>query len=649
MENGCFRRLLNNRWLVLVAAIWLESWAGIGYVFGSISPIIKSSLGYNQRQINTLGVAKDIGDAIGLIGGSLSKIWPSWGIILLGALQNFLGYGWLWLLVCHKVPQIPFWLVCIVIAVGTNGETNFNTISLVSCVQNFPKNRGPIVGILKGFTGLCGAILTQYYATLFSPDQASFIFMVAVGPSMIAIAMMFILRPVGSSQESDPSDNTNFNFVYGICLLLAAYLLGVMLLQDFVDITHSVSWIFTIILLGILISPLALALISTFKSPCPPADLLAPVKQASLEAPLLGNGGNTNTPAANHGGGEYRKQVPYVNWNEMLLSELEDEKPREVDLLPEWERQKRIAQLRAQLLHAAAEGAVRIKRRKGPRRGEDFTLMQAMIKADFWLMFFSLAFGAGSGLTVIDNLGQMSQSMGYNSGHIFVSMMSIWNFLGRVGGGFLSEIVARDYAYPRPATMAVAQFTMAVGHIIFAMGWSGSLYLGTLLVGLGYGAHWAIIPATASEIFGLKNFGVLYNFFIMANPAGSFIFSGLIAGTLYDWEAEKQHSRHKPLPSLPAMVFGTSGGSLKRDESLDCHGRSCFFLTSLIMSAVCIVAAVLSMIIVYRTRAVYKNLYGKNLNSGQGSFMKEKDLQHGEASSSDLRQPFSAKVLKGLT
>ena len=24
--------------------------------------------------------------------------------------------------------------------------------------------------------------------------------------------MMFILRPVGSSQESDPSDNTNFNF-----------------------------------------------------------------------------------------------------------------------------------------------------------------------------------------------------------------------------------------------------------------------------------------------------------------------------------------------------------------------------------------------------------------------------------------------------
>lgn len=628
---------------MLVAAIWLESWAGIGYVFGSISPIIKSSLGYNQRQINTLGVAKDIGDAIGLIGGSLSKIWPSWGIILLGALQNLIGYGWLWLLVCHKVPQIPFWLVCILIAVGTNGESNFNTISLVSCVQNFPKNRGPIVGILKGFTGLCGAILTQYYATLFAPDQAAFIFMVAVGPFMIAVATMFILRPVEGCQESSPSDNTNFNFVYGICLLLAAYLLGVMLVQDFVEIRHSVSWIFTVILLGILTSPLALALISTFKSPCPPADPPSPVKQTSLEAPLLGNSENTNTDVANalNHGGECRQQVPYVNWNEMLLSELEDEKPKGVDLLPEWERQKRLAQLQAQLLHAAAEGAVRIKRRKGPRRGEDFTLMQAMIKADFWLMFFSLAFGAGSGLTVIDNLGQMSQSMGYASGHMFVSMMSIWNFLGRVGGGYLSEIVARDYAYPRPATMAVAQITMAIGHILFAMGCSGSLYLGTLLVGLGYGAHWAIIPATASEIFGLKNFGVLYNFFIMANPAGSLIFSGLIAGTLYDWEAEKQHSRHRPMPRLSAMFFGISGGSLKGEESLDCHGRSCFFLTYWIMSAVCIVAAVLSMIIVYRTRIVYKNLYGKNLNSGEGSFRKEKDLPKGEASSSDLRHSVS--------
>jgi hypothetical protein len=53
--------------------------------------------------------------------------------------------------------------------------------------------------------------------------------------------------------------------------------------------------------------------------------------------------------------------------------------------------------------------------------------MQALIKANFWLLFFSLLLGSGSGLIVIDNLGQMSQSLGYEETHIFVSMISIWN------------------------------------------------------------------------------------------------------------------------------------------------------------------------------------------------------------------------------
>lgn len=111
------------------------------------------------------------------------------------------------------------------------------------------------------------------------------------------------------------------------------------------------------------------------------------------------------------------------------MNEAEDEKPEEVDLLPASERQKRITQLQVKLFQVAAEGAVRIKTRRGLHRGEDFTLMQALIKADFWLIFFSLL-GSGSGLTAIDKLGQMSQSLGYDTTHIFVSMISIWNFLG---------------------------------------------------------------------------------------------------------------------------------------------------------------------------------------------------------------------------
>ena len=42
------RAFSTNRWLVFVAAMWLQSMAGIGYLFGAISPVVKAALGYNQ-------------------------------------------------------------------------------------------------------------------------------------------------------------------------------------------------------------------------------------------------------------------------------------------------------------------------------------------------------------------------------------------------------------------------------------------------------------------------------------------------------------------------------------------------------------------------------------------------------------------------
>ncbi|XP_014491323.1 protein NUCLEAR FUSION DEFECTIVE 4 isoform X1 [Vigna radiata var. radiata] len=574
-----------SRWLVFVAAMWLQSWAGIGYLFGSISPVIKSSLGYNQKQLAMLGVAKDLGDAVGFVTGLLCELLPIWGALLVGAALNLIGYGWVWLIVTAQVPVLPLWAMCVLIFVGTNGETYFNTVSLVSCVQNFPKSRGPVVGILKGFAGLSGAILTQIYVLFHAPDHASLIFMVAVGPALVGIGLMFLVRPVGGHKQVRPTDGKCFTFVYGVCLLLAVYLLGVMVVQDLVPVSETVVSVFTIILLLILVIPIVIPIMLSF-GPEP----RNPEEEFLLPEPHNKEPGKSQ-----------------LDSDEVILSELEDEKPKEVDMLPASERQKRIAHLQQRLLQAAAEGAVRVKRRRGPHRGEDFTLTQALIKADFWLLFISMIMGSGSGLTVIDNLGQMSQSLGYDNAHIFVSMVSIWNFLGRVGGGYISELVVRDYAYPRPIALAVFQLIMTVGHLFIGMGWPGAMHVGTLLVGLGYGAHWAIVPATASELFGLRNFGALYNFITLANPTGTLVFSSLIASTIYDSEAEKQHpqSMGSLLLHLPNVAA----------ESLKCEGSVCFFLTSMIMAGLCVVAAGLCTVLVLRTRIVYANLYGKTSSS----------------------------------
>ncbi|KAB2011755.1 hypothetical protein ES319_D09G042000v1 [Gossypium barbadense] len=424
--------------------------------------------------------------------------------------------------------------MCVLIFVGNNGETYFNTAALVSGLQNFPESTGAVVGILKGFTALSGAVLSQIYTLINFPDQSSFIFMVAVGPTMVVIALMFIIRPVGGHKQVRPSDGSSFTLVYCVCLLLATYLMAIMILEDLVSMSHNLVTVFTLILFVLLLIPVGL---SFREEPRDPAEEIL---------------------------------LPRPEQHEVVSSEFKNEKPEEVDSLAVPEGQKRNALLQAELFRAAAEGAVRVKKRKGPRRGEDFTLTQALIRADFWLIMFSLLLGGGSGLTVIDDLGQMSQSLGYANPHIFVSMICIWNFLGRVAGGYVSEIFVKDHAHPRPIVIVMAQLVMAVGHVFFAMGWPGAMYIGTLLVGLCYGAHWAIMPATVSELFGLKKFGAFYNFLSLANPAGTLIFSSVIASSIYDYEAEKQARQHRIKSHISGSILS---GMFAQDESLLCFCR----------------------------------------------------------------------------
>lgn len=170
----------------------------------------------------------------------------------------------------------------------------------------------------------------------------------------------------------------------------------------------------------------------------------------------------------------------------------------------------------------------------------------------------------------------------------------------------IAVLLIREHAYPRHISLAIAQILMAAGHFLFAMAWPGTMFIGTFLVGLGYGAHWAIVPAAVSELFGVKHFGAMYNFLTVANPAGSLVFSGLIASNLYDHEAEKQAQHHITALQSPRLLHNMG---LLADGPLKCEGSVCFFVSSMIMSAFCVVGAGLSIIVVQRTKQVYAHLY----------------------------------------
>lgn len=296
--------------------------------------------------------------------------------------------------------------------------------------------------------------------------------MVAVGPTVVAFLAMFIIRPMPSEVEDTTAQDRKFNFLYGICLVLAAYLLFTIIVQDSSETSTNMDRIFAVGLLALMALPLTLvshwipAASRGKQSSAPDVSFQDEVSQ--LRAPLLEDveieaaARSEDSHSAGTSGKEqtHGQSVDPQSWSQassrfkddaMLFSELEDEK----ESWPEPVRRDRLRRASSRLYRAVAEGAIKLKRkRKGPRRGEDFTLKEALIKADFWLLFFGLACGAGSGLMVIDNLGQISQSLGYEDPHIFVALISIWNFLGRLGGGYVSEVIAR--------CVVPAEFTIAL-------------------------------------------------------------------------------------------------------------------------------------------------------------------------------------------
>ncbi|KAI4327746.1 hypothetical protein L6164_020172 [Bauhinia variegata] len=335
--------------------------------------------------------------------------------------------------------------MCVFLCLGGNSSTWLNTAVLVTCLRNFPKNRGPVSGILKGYVGLSTAIFTDICTALFSSDPSTFLLMLAIVPAVICFIAVLFLResPPASTFAEEKQETQFFNIFNIVAITVAVYLLAF-----------------------------------------------------------------------------------------------------------------------------------------------DITGRHEMVKTlDFWVVFVSFLCGVGTGLCVMNNMGQIGLALGYSDVSIFISFISIWGFFGRIFSGSLSEYFIRKSAMPRPLWNAASQILMCLGYVAMAMALPGSLYIGSMIVGICYGVRFAVTVPIASELFGLKYFGLLYNIIILNLPLGSVIFSGLIAGFLYDAQAT----------SVPG------GGNV-------CIGPNCYMLVFVIMAITCVLGCGLDLFLALRTKNVYSKI-----------------------------------------
>ncbi|CAN6172769.1 unnamed protein product [Urochloa humidicola] len=550
-------------WLGLGAAVWVQVAGGASSTFALYSHALKVALGADQSRLALLAVACDVGDNLGLLPGVLcNRLHPAL-LLLIGAGACLLGYGATWLLVSGAAPALPYWLIWFALCLAANGGAWLGTAVLVTNMRNFPLSRGAVAGILKGYSGLSAAVFTELYTGVLRHSPTNLLLLLTLGVPAVCLLTMYFVRPCEPSLVETNAEQVHFMFGQMASVLLGVYLVGATVLDHVVTLNDIINYSLLAIMVLLLFAPLAIPLKMT----------LFPRRKSPSES-------SECSPATDNG----HTEPLLPSTSESNLGNFEEYDSMDIDILL-----------------AEGEGAIKPKRRR-PRRGEDFRFREAILKADFWLLFAIYFVGVGAGITVLNNLAQIGIAAGAVDTTISLSVFSFCNFFGRLGGGAVSEYLVRARTLPRSVLIICTQVVMIITYLLFSLGQLSTLYISVALLGMCYGVQFSVIISISSELFGLKHFGKIYNFIALANPVGAFLFNTL-AGYVYDLEVEKQKA-------------GTV------DTDIACHGPNCFRLTFYALAGAACLGTILSTVLTVRVRPVYQMLYAG------GSFSQRRSSAH---------------------
>ncbi|KAL6607469.1 transporter, major facilitator family [Neocallimastix californiae] len=148
----------------------------------------------------------------------------------------------------------------------------------------------------------------------------------------------------------------------------------------------------------------------------------------------------------------------------------------------------------------------------------DMTVKESLKTKEFWLIWFVWIFMGASGISMIT----LSKSYATEIGKPGVSILTTFNLangLFRIVVGWLSDKIGARI------TGALAFFLTTIGYLV--MPHTSNLLIvciGTIGVGIGFGALFTISGPLAADIFGLTNFGMIYGIIFTAY--------GLVAGVV---------------------------------------------------------------------------------------------------------------------
>lgn len=149
---------------------------------------------------------------------------------------------------------------------------------------------------------------------------------------------------------------------------------------------------------------------------------------------------------------------------------------------------------------------------------------QMLSTGQFYLLWFMFILASAPGLMLIANGRQIAdlQAPGWKAGFALVMTLALFNTLGRVLSGYVSDRIGRTN------TMVLFFLLQAINMFLFAR-YQGSnmLLFGAAFTGLCYGTIFTLMPAATADFYGVKNlgvnYGILFTAFGVAGVVGSML------------------------------------------------------------------------------------------------------------------------------
>ncbi len=152
----------------------------------------------------------------------------------------------------------------------------------------------------------------------------------------------------------------------------------------------------------------------------------------------------------------------------------------------------------------------------------------------FYLLWVMFVLAASAGLMIIMHVSIIAKEQaGWKWGFVPIATLAVFNTLGRLASGFLSDRIGRS------RTMTLAFILQAVNMFLFARYTTPELVVfGAAFTGLCYGTIFTLFPAATADSYGLRNLGVNYGIvftaFGVAGVTGP-IFAGMLRDKLGDY------------------------------------------------------------------------------------------------------------------